>query len=808
MSARAFQLASNGAEAELRAMLSSGEVQASACTTTGMYAGDSLLHIAARKGHTGVATLLIQAGAAVHARNAKGKTAAELAAEKGLGAMTMLLQQAAAAGPQHSTVPFSAAAPPSAPFAGAAQPSAPFAGAARPSVPFAGAAPPSAPFVPPSAPFAGAAQPSAPFAGAARPSPFAGAAPPSAPFAGAARPSAPFGAGFPTHAQVESIPSDMEASGYAAQSAYCQPPHAAYSAPQPSHSFQPPPAAPQYQPTAPPQQPPPQQPPPQPPPPQQPPPQQPPPQPASQPPLPPAQPSPQPATQPSPDATAAVQSVLREHLSDVGGSTYVAVVPSARLPNLLGNENARIGELCASTGSRVEIGEAAGSLAWVRITAGHAAGAEAMLWATLSVAADDDACGAAVAVDSDAGKALTPSTLEAARAASGTASPAAIAHTSGVLLVAAGTAAVHTALLLLLRDALRTEAAAATEAFTFTAYPSAVSALDAALAATPAAMRQAIRLLLPAARSSTTSGPPWRVTLWTTRAHLESAASLVATALEPHQSVFAQRAQLPPAVLGAAAASLPPSPPLPAALGGAAGPTAAGPMGEPTHELCASLLPPLLSDQGASPLLKLAQLRSALTALGPLSPQQAHRLRAACFAAIRARACPLRPTDISAPSAWHEHLAWLDAAVNIIDEQAAQPPGAPSDTGAGRLNAHANGAAGSSGAAAGGSGPMLSFGAALPAPLPAQSAATGAPPGAACGSDGGHAAAADAGDAGAADESSGSSSDESDDDPSEDERRRKRKEKKRKREKKEKKEKEKKEKRKKRRSDGGGGEPD
>ncbi|KOO31726.1 protein-tyrosine dual specificity domain protein, partial [Chrysochromulina tobinii] len=57
----AFQLSLNGKEAELASMLKSRMIDADACQTTGMYAGWSLLHAAASKGHMRIVQRLLAA---------------------------------------------------------------------------------------------------------------------------------------------------------------------------------------------------------------------------------------------------------------------------------------------------------------------------------------------------------------------------------------------------------------------------------------------------------------------------------------------------------------------------------------------------------------------------------------------------------------------------------------------------------------------------------------------------------------------------------------------------------------------------
>jgi hypothetical protein len=235
-------------------------------------------------------------------------------------------------------------------------------------------------------------------------------------------------------------------------------------------------------------------------------------------------------------------------------------------------------ELCASTGARVEIGETAAGLVWVRIGASAPASGLAVLWTALGAAADADACGAGLPLlpllpPGTAPSALIPpSVLQATQAASG----AQIAASADVVLMSAHKGALHTALLLLLRDALGVAACTTREALLFTAFPP-----------TLARLRQSLTELLPAAAASTclmvepirtaASGCAgseadlhyeWgarRAVMWAERAHFEAAAELVARAGRGSQTLHAVRAALPATVLSIPP---PPPPPLPALLGG------------------------------------------------------------------------------------------------------------------------------------------------------------------------------------------------------------------------------------------------
>jgi hypothetical protein len=390
-------------------------------------------------------------------------------------------------------------------------------------------------------------------------------------------------------------------------------------------------------------------------------------------------------------ARAAVEDELRAHAAEVHSGHYLTVLPKTALPTLLGASNTRMAELCASTGARVEIGETAAGLVWVRIGASAPASGLAVLWTALGAAADADACGAGLPLlplvpPGTAPSALIPpSVLQATQAASG----AQIAASADVVLMSAHKGALHTALLLLLRDALGVAACTTREALLFTAFPP-----------TLARLRQSLTELLPAAAASTclmvepirtaASGcagseadlhDEWgarRAVMWAERAHFEAAAELVARAGRGSQTLHAVRAALPATVLSIPP---PPPPPLPAWLGGQ--------LAEAEAALVARVA------DGAP----LRELLPMLEALGPLHATCAQQLRAAALECVR------RTDTTRLPST----LAWLDAAIAAIDERLADASRA--DDGPKRVKPNGGfGAAPSAGAHERAAGPFLTFG--------------------------------------------------------------------------------------------------
>jgi hypothetical protein len=88
---KAFNLCLSGKDAELSKMLNEGAIAASACQTRGMYAGWSLLHAAAIKGHEHIVEVLLAFGASGKLTTPKGKTAAQLANDMGHSTLAELL---------------------------------------------------------------------------------------------------------------------------------------------------------------------------------------------------------------------------------------------------------------------------------------------------------------------------------------------------------------------------------------------------------------------------------------------------------------------------------------------------------------------------------------------------------------------------------------------------------------------------------------------------------------------------------------------------------------------------------------------
>ena len=78
---KAFNLTMAGDCGALQQMLASGEVQAAAARSDGMYRGYTLLHAAAMKGQSAAAALLLCAGAPARVTNANGKSPAQMASD-------------------------------------------------------------------------------------------------------------------------------------------------------------------------------------------------------------------------------------------------------------------------------------------------------------------------------------------------------------------------------------------------------------------------------------------------------------------------------------------------------------------------------------------------------------------------------------------------------------------------------------------------------------------------------------------------------------------------------------------------------
>ena len=574
---RAFQLCQNGAEAELASMLQSRSIDAAACQTTGMYSGWSLLHAAASKGHMRIVQMLLAAGAPASACNPKSKTPAQVAHEKGHSAVAALLQQAEAS-------PGAAMGAAAAAMAAAPTPQPPrqssigsggggggfFIAALASNEAMDDAATFETHPVPPPQMGSGggfyhAAQPPPP------PQHFQ---PPPLQFQPPPQQFQPSPQHFPPPPQHFPPPPQH----FQPPPQHFPPPPQQFQPPpqqfqQPPQHFQPPPQLllqTFHPPSAPPvaggflhaaqvQSPPmtmPHQPAPiaQPPPP--PPPPLPPPPPVPQPPLPPsngtvasilsfAPPAAPPVAPPAAPrlederavARAAVEDELRAHAAEVHSGHYLTVLPKTALPTLLGASNTRMAELCASTGARVEIGETAAGLVWVRIGASVTASGLAVLWTALGAAADADACGAGLPLlplvpPGTAPSALIPpSVLQATQAASG----AQIAASADVVLMSAHKGALHTALLLLLRDALGVAACTTREALLFTAFPPTLARLRQSLTELPPAAAASTCLMVEPIRAAAGgcagSGADlhdeWgarRAVMWAERAHLEAAA--------------------------------------------------------------------------------------------------------------------------------------------------------------------------------------------------------------------------------------------------------------------------------------------
>ena len=75
-----FMLATNGAFDKLASLIDGGSVSPSAVQTKGMFSGQTLLHLAAGKGHTPCVQMLLQKGADPAQADHKGRRALELAA--------------------------------------------------------------------------------------------------------------------------------------------------------------------------------------------------------------------------------------------------------------------------------------------------------------------------------------------------------------------------------------------------------------------------------------------------------------------------------------------------------------------------------------------------------------------------------------------------------------------------------------------------------------------------------------------------------------------------------------------------------
>ena len=629
---RAFQLALTGAVPELTAMLSSSEVGPDAVRQDGMYRGWSLLHAAASKGQAGVADVLLRAGASARATNAAGKTAAQMAAEKGHAGLASHLHAAESGAAVAMAPQVIAAAPPPARMA-PPQP------VAQP--------PPPQPVAQAPAPRSGgpagfwiaeSSMSEAPMEAQVYhqpPPPQPAAAPPQTYAAAVA------GTPMPQTFQQPFIPPPVQQQISPHQQAFSPPPPQAFAPPpqpQPQQTFAPPPQ--------PPRQPPPQL--------------QPaapmmsfgaPPTPSAAAPPPTAQ-SPATPTGVSDAAAAAVESVLNAHADKVGGGAYLAVIPASSLPKLIGEQQVVINEMCARLGAQVDIGQEESNgqqLAWVKTSAASAKAAEAMIWEVVSVVPDGEACGAGFPLPTSAQSSIDATFVDAAKRAS---QARAIVHapSQNLVLLSATTASLHTALLLLLRDGLASEASSHKEALAFTAYPQAIEAIREAAAALPADQQHRARLMLPSASpGGAPDGPRWAF-LATDRGYLEQAGSLVVSALglgggatPALQSLHGARV-----CLDGGAKSRPAAPLLPAAFGG-------GASSDAEHTLAMQLV-------AGTELGKVAPMLAAVDG-GRLSVATARRLRAACMAHMRARLSE----GGGRSEALVGTLMWLDGATAMID---------------------------------------------------------------------------------------------------------------------------------------------
>ena len=335
------------------------------------------------------------------------------------------------------------------------------------------------------------------------------------------------------------------------------------------------------------------------------------------------------------------------------------------------------------------------------------------------------------------------------------ASQAQVALSGGALLVAADSARLHVALLLLLRDVLSLAVSSTLEVFAFTAYAQPLQAAAAAVAALQSA--DGPRLLLPAATASLSSASPRLAFLWAPRAWLAAAAHALVTAVGEQQTLHASRLAL----------------------------SAAAPLGEPaafgaSPEAVAALARRIASG------LALPELLGPLRSLRPLSAAAARTLRGACVARLRTAHWSGAPVD--APL-----LATFDASIAAIEAAAADepPPPPPPDKPKAALP----------------KAPLMSFGggaegASAPPAAPSAHASAAATAAAAAAAISASIAAkreelSGGADGGGEAEASGSSSSESDGSESEEDERRKRKRKKDKKEKRKKEKKERKEKRRK-----------
>lgn len=204
-----------------------------------------------------------------------------------------------------------------------------------------------------------------------------------------------------------------------------------------------------------------------------------------------------------------------------------------------------------------------------------------------------------------------------------------LALTSSALIAASDSARLHIALLLLLRDVLRSPACAGREALSFTAYPSVALAVKEAVGALQAGEEMDPRLLLPSGGSEPPS--PRLAFLWVAHGSLETAVHAMAQASEGRQTVCCTRLALPWEAT-----------PQPAALGG---------QPEEIVGLCHTLLAGCTA----------SELEERLATLKPLGHASARALREACVGRLRLGLWE------GAAGGWVGGIEAMDASLSLID---------------------------------------------------------------------------------------------------------------------------------------------
>lgn len=184
---------------------------------------------------------------------------------------------------------------------------------------------------------------------------------------------------------------------------------------------------------------------------------------------------------------ASLEAVL---LSSVRGEAVAAAVPRPALGSLLGPDNARIVSICQEHQVKVDIDHVDADASAVRIVRpatepGAAAARQAAAWRLLEAVPDGLLCGAALPVAEPLAARMGDEILaEAVRLSAGARISLHPAPGTGRYLVITGpAAAARLALLLLLRDALDCPAAAGLEAHSCAIYPSDLALASSALAA-------------------------------------------------------------------------------------------------------------------------------------------------------------------------------------------------------------------------------------------------------------------------------------------------------------------------------------